>query len=248
LSRRKQIKTEGLSRLLVYILGHRPDEFGLVPDEEGFVAVKDLIQALHEEPGWGHVREGHIREILVGKDRALFESREERIRVMDRRWSVDPEPQTDPMPKILFTPVRRRAHPHALEKGLRSGRFLVLTPDRAMAERIGRRKDQKPVLMEVMTDPARQQGIPFFPFGQLLLTPEIPAGVISGPPLSKVALAEREAEKGKIKSPQEKPREPLGGTFVLEAARDPDLRRRAKGRKDRGWKEEARKLRRRKGS
>ena len=246
--KKTRIKTDNLSRFMIYVLGHRPDEFGLVPDRDGFVTYKELLWAIHEEPGWGYVRQGHIREILIGKDRPLFEVQADRMRAKDRRWSLDSEKRSATMPKILFTPVRRRAHPHALEKGLRSTRFLVLTPDRDMAERIGRRKDQKPVLMEILTEPAQEQGIHLFPFGQLVLTPEIPARFISGPPLSKEALAAREAEKGKKTRPEERPIQPFAGTFVLDMARDPDPRRRLKARKDRGWKEEARRLRRRKNS
>jgi len=231
---------------MVYILGHRPDEFGLVPDEAGFVTYKELLWAIHEEPGWSYVRQSHIQEVLIGKDRPLFEYQADRIRARDRRWSFNPETRPPSMPKILFTPVRRRAHLNALEKGLRSDRYLVLTPDREMAERIGRRRDQTPVLMEIMTDPAQEQGIAFSPFGQLVLTPEIPARFISGPPVSKEVLASLEAEKPKAKKPEEKPLAPMAGTFVLDMTRDPDLRRRAKGRKDRGWKEHSRRLRRRK--
>jgi len=230
---------------MVYVLGHRPDEFGLVPDEAGFVSYKELLWAIHEEPGWSYVRQSHIQEVLIGKDRPLFEYQTDRIRARDRRWSFNPETPVPSLPKILFTPVRRRAHLNALEKGLRSDRYLVLTPDREMAERIGRRRDQTPVLMEIMTDPAQEQGIVFSPFGQLVLTPEIPARFIAGPPVSKEVLASLETEKPKAKKPEEKPFEPLAGTFVLDMARDPDLRRRAKGKKDRGWKEQARRLRRR---
>jgi hypothetical protein len=72
LQRKSQIRVTDLSRFLIYILAHRPDEFGLVPDPIGFVSMKELLRAIHEEPGWGYVREGHLREVLIGKDRALF--------------------------------------------------------------------------------------------------------------------------------------------------------------------------------
>ncbi|MBW2217849.1 MAG: hypothetical protein JRF34_11780, partial [Deltaproteobacteria bacterium] len=37
--------------------------------------------------------------------------------------------------------------------------------------------------------------------------------------------------------------DPAPGTFSLDSSRDPDLLRRAKGKKRKGWKEEARKVR-----
>jgi len=44
---------QNLAKMLAYVLGRRPDEFGLIPDAEGFVRIKDLLKALHEEEGWG---------------------------------------------------------------------------------------------------------------------------------------------------------------------------------------------------
>ena len=41
-----------LAKLLNYALGRDPDEFGLVPDESGFIKIKELLKALHEEDGW----------------------------------------------------------------------------------------------------------------------------------------------------------------------------------------------------
>jgi putative RNA 2'-phosphotransferase len=243
--RKNQIKAEGLSRFLIYVLGHRPDEFGLVPEPNGFVPYKELLQALHEEPEWCYVRQGHINEVLLGKERSLFESEADRIRVLDRRWDLDFDHPAPVPPKILYVCVRRRAHPHALEKGMKPsvGRFLTLSPDKEMALRIGRRRDHAPVLFEVMTHPAQRSGVSFLPFGNLYLSAEIPHQCISGPPLPKDFEKRQEQKREK----QEKIRPaPESGTFVLDPSRDPAPHRQAKGRKSRGWKEDMRKARRRK--
>ena len=42
-------KQKQLSKLIQYILGRNPYEFGLVPDREGFVKIKELLKALNEE-------------------------------------------------------------------------------------------------------------------------------------------------------------------------------------------------------
>ena len=85
--RLQQIKVENLSRFLIYILGLRPYEFGLVPDMDGFVMHKELLQALHEEEGWRYVRESHINEVLMGKDRLLFHTEGNRIRVLGKEMA-----------------------------------------------------------------------------------------------------------------------------------------------------------------
>ena len=135
-----------------------------------------------------------------------------------------------------------------MEKGLRpaEGKYVVLSPDRDMVLRIGRRRDQEPVLLEVTAGTTKSEGVPFYCFGTLFLTPHIPARCISGPPVSKEAveaLREKEVqkEKGAPRPPDFTP-----GSFVLDIFRDPDPYRRAKGKKQKSWKEEARKMRKNK--
>ena len=227
------------------MLGHRPDEFGLVPDSEGFVPYKELLQAIHEEEGWRYVRRSHVNEVLLGRDRSLFESEDERIRSVEQRWELDLHTSARVLPKILFTAIRRKAHPVVMERGLSPAedKHLVLTPVREMALRIGRRRDQTPVLLEILAEVAREKRALFFSFGDLFLSPEIPAKSIAGPPLPKEML-ERRKEKGKEKEkPVKEPPTPTPGTFTLDPSRDPDPYRRAKGKKRKGWKEAARKMR-----
>lgn len=239
--KRTQIKVTDLSRLLIYILVHRPDEFGLVPESAGFVPLRELLRAVHEEPGWGYVREGHIREVLMGKDRDLFVFEDDRLSSVDKRWHLDLQTPSENLPKILFIAIRRKAHPHVMEKGLFSEKPLALSADRDMALRIGRRRDQKPIMLEVTTGPARQQGVCFYTFGDLFLVREIPPEFISGPPVPEEI---PEPQPPKKEKPAPQPSILSGGTFLLDPQRDPDPSRRRDGRKPRGWKEASRKMRR----
>ena len=245
--RNHQIKIVGLARLLTYVLGHRPDEFGLVPDIDGFVPLKELLKAIHEEEGWSYVRQSHINEVLLGQDRHLFQCEGNRIRTMERQWTLDISRAVTSLPKILFTPVRAKAHAFVMDKGLRADgeRYLVLSPDRAMALRIGKRRDQDPVIIEVIAAEARKKGAPFYQFGILFLSSQISTRFITGPLVSKKIL---ERTKKQIPVPLTKPPKPAvdfaPGTFSLDSRKDPDLARRTKGRKSKGWKEKARKHRR----
>jgi putative RNA 2'-phosphotransferase len=241
-SKKNQIKVDKILSLVSFILGNRPDEFGLVPDREGWLSYKELLWAIHEEPGWSYVRQSHIHEILMGRGRTLFEWDENRIRALERRWELGLEEPSLSLPKILYVCVKTRAHAYVMEQGLKSDKHLVLSPTREMALRIGRRRDPKPVLLEVMTEPAQSEGVIFYSFGHLFLATEIPPGFISGPPVSGEADEKKQPEKH-VSAPPDF----LAGTFVLDAQRDPDRSRRFSGKKQRGWKEDARKLRRKKG-
>lgn len=246
--RHQQIKVENLSRFLVYVLGLRPDEFGLVPDMDGFVSYKELLQAMHEEEGWRYVRQSHINEVLMGKDRQLFQTEGKRIRVLEKKWDLDLHTPAPAPPRILFIAVRKRAHPVVMENGLisKDGMHLVLSPDKKMAERIGKRRDHHPVVLEIMSGIAEEQGIRFYSFGNLFVCPHIPSRFIAGPPVPKEVLEKRHEDREKKSKAAPIQDDPAPGTFSLDSARDPDLRRRAKGKKRKGWKEEARKLRKRK--
>ncbi len=61
----QQRSPKQLAKILDYILSRRPDEFGLVTDDDGFIKIKELLKAINEEEGWKYVRQSHIDEILI---------------------------------------------------------------------------------------------------------------------------------------------------------------------------------------
>ena len=242
-SKKNRIKIDKLAGFILYILGHRPDEFGLVPAPDGSVTFKELLWAIHEEPGWSYVRQSNINEVLLSKDRGLFRTRDNRISARDRRWRFDLENPSEVLPKILFTAVRRKAYPHLMEKGLNSPeeKYIVLSSEKEMAMRIGKRREQKPILLEVLTGPAISKGVLFFLLGNIVLSKKIPAKFISGPPIPKKS--DRDI-KPEIKKERQALSQADAGAFILDIKRDPDTSPR-KGKKRKGWKEASRKIRRR---
>jgi putative RNA 2'-phosphotransferase len=250
MSKKTRIKSERLGPMLAYVLGRNPSEFGLVPDNHGFVTYKELLQALHEEPGWGYVREGGINEVLVGEDRSLFEADAGRIRALDRQWTFDMEGRNELPAKILFLGIRRKAHPVVMDRGLSEmeGARYILSPDRAMSERIAKRRDPEPVILEIMADAAREHGIPFYRFGDLFLTREVPVRFIAGPPVPKnvIRAHEEQSAKNQAAKRHEMAAQFQAGTFALDMENAPPQYRRDKGgKKKRTWKEDARKERKR---
>ncbi|MFC1839680.1 RNA 2'-phosphotransferase [Thermodesulfobacteriota bacterium] len=245
MTKKNRIKVRNLSRFMTYILGHNPDEFGLVPDRDGFITFKELLWALHEEPDWSYVRQSSINEVLLSEDRVSFEVKDKSIRSLagNRQFNIG-HPVED-IPPVIYIPVRRKAHHTVFEKGLpwSDDKPYVFSMHRDMAERIGKRRDSKPVILEVMSAKAMKEGIQFYSFGKLFLSMELPSRYIAGPPAPKDTSRQRE-EKAPKK--QEVITSFDAGTFVLDSTRDPDRKRGAKGKKKKGWKEESR-ARRRKG-
>lgn len=217
-----------LAKMIVYILGRKPDAFGLFPDEHGYVKAKDLIKAMGEEPGWRHVRLSHVREVLYTTRSPAIEIEGNLIRAVDRSHLHAPE-IPDRLPPLLYYPMRQRAYPTVLEKGIRpgiSGMRIILTEDRVLARRLGRRVDSDPVILTVNTHSALEKGATVWRFGrQLFLSDRLPIGCFSGPPLPK---KQPEPKKTEGQRPQDVPKTP--GSYFLDPMIDtPTKQRHQKG-------------------
>jgi putative RNA 2'-phosphotransferase len=180
-------EVEKFSKFLAYVLGHRPDEFGLVPDNEGFVRIKELLQALHEEPGWRHIRDMHLHEVVSTLLQPPVEIVDGQIRALERSNLPEISPLQSPA-KLLYVATRSRAYPVVSEKGLAVTHrpYLVLSNDIEMAMRMGRRVDHNPVLLTVQVIVAVEKGTHFRQYGQhLFLADKIFVGSFSGPAMTK---------------------------------------------------------------
>ncbi len=234
-----------LAKFLEYLLGRRPDEFGLVADPDGFIKIKEVLKALSEEDGWRHVTRASLREVLITLPNVPFESDTKRIRTLNRTGL--PEPEADPCPpKLLYAAIRRKAYARVLQRGVTPSLYpqVVLTADPEMALRVGKRIDPAPVLLTVNTDQARQQQTTFERYGQILfLAAHLPPGCFTGPPLPK----EKRAAPHRPPAPDEAtPKTP--GSFTLTKPTAPLLPKRGRPKPNRkavAWKENRKKQQRR---
>lgn len=182
-------KQDNVEKLLRYILGVRPDEFGLHPDEAGYVTLKELLAALHDEDGFRGVREGQIMMLInLPGDVAAFEREGDLIRLKPSLSSLPPEkPGPETMPKVLFLPLKPAAWAVIHEKGLhpKTGETVCrLWADKALAEKVGRRLAHNFVLISVQATQARKSGAGFRPYSEILwLTESVGAEFLTGPPV-----------------------------------------------------------------
>jgi putative RNA 2'-phosphotransferase len=229
-----------LRKLIAYILQHRPDEFGLVLDEEGFISLKELQQAITEEDTWSYVRRSHIIEAISDGNREQFELTDDRIR--DALFTPIPyEPALTP--KILYQGIRRRAYPHILRQGLApQGRtYCILATSPELARRMGRRRDPDPILVEIQAQRACEKGVIFYQANPLIyLANHIPPSHIMGPPVSKVLPEQKPAGKQLPEKGMPERERDLPGTVLLNLKMEPLY----KGDKGKGWKEHSRRNRR----
>lgn len=229
-----------LSKILAYVLGRKPDEFGLFPDVEGFVKIKECLKALHEEEGWGFVRKASIDEVVYSLPNPAIEIEEDRVRAIQRehlpKRCFDPDP-----PGILFTCIRQRAYANTLEKGISpmGRRHILLSADKHLALRMGRRFDPKPMLLTVNAAQAHDLGSIFLRAGEkLFLCRHIPVGSFYGPAPPKEKKARLDKEKPRVPQRSETP----GSYFpdLAEQALPKHQTKKQRRRDEVAWKSERR--------
>ena len=183
----KHRSLEQLAKIISYILGRNPAEFGLVPDPDGFVKIKEFLKALSEEDGLKYVRTSNINEILITLPNPPVEIKGNYIRAK-HRLAMPIKIPAQTLPKLLYTCVRRKAYPRVLENGIRPMGFshVILSSEPDMAERMGKRRDPMPVQLVVQTEISLDKGIKFYEAGETLyLAESIQPGCFTGPPLPK---------------------------------------------------------------
>ncbi len=234
-----------LAKILDYILGRHPDEFGLIPTPDGYVKQKELLKAINEEPGWRHLRKNHLNELSISHRNPPVELFENSIRAVDRKYLPLPQ-EPDDLPKLLYTCIRTKAYSIVLEKGLfpRQGQYVILSKKETMAVRVGRRIDSVPIILTINVQKSLQAQTSILSFGkELFLASHIPPECFTGPPLPKEKLSKKETKQP---SPPISP--PSPGSFFLDLSQNDATsitKKSYKGKKEKGWKEARRKDRRR---
>jgi putative RNA 2'-phosphotransferase len=202
-----------LAKLLDYILGRRPDEFGLVTNSDGYIKIKDLLKALSEEEGLSYVRRAHLEEILITLPDPSFEISGNTIRAKTRRHLPAHIYAPNP-PKLLYHCVRQKAYPHVYSKGINPSGYsqVILSSDPSLAERMGKRIDRSAILLTVQMQPCLDKGVVFFTAGEaLFLADFIPPGCFNGPPLPKEKPGAVETTKPPVAE-----RKPPAGSFFID--------------------------------
>ena len=232
-----------LYKFLSYVLGRRPDEFGLVPDDNGFVKIKELIKAVNEEDGWRHVRRGLVDELTVVLPDSPIEIAGGLIRAKSVKHLYKIKPAQD-MPKLLFTCVTGKSYPFALDKGIFPTRheYVIMSSDKDLASRIGKRKGPEPIVLTVNVKYAVDMEVDFFQSGELLfLSTFLPVECFSGPSLPKNKV---EIKKKPVKIVPKEPKTP--GSFELNPEPGSGYKKPAKSKKGEktSWKRDKKRIRR----
>ncbi|MBE5894162.1 MAG: RNA 2'-phosphotransferase [Lachnospiraceae bacterium] len=158
-------KLENLSKEISYALRHAPWEYELEMDEEGWVPVEQLLDALHRNEKWVNIGEADLKEMIEKSEKKRHELVNGKIRAFYGHSIPMKILKEEKMPPdVLYHGTARRFLESINENGLlpQSRQYVHLSQDIETAENVGRRHDDKPCILVIDAKKAWDDGVRFY--------------------------------------------------------------------------------------
>lgn len=155
-----------LSKEISYALRHAPWEYELELDNEGFVPVEQLINAVNESGKYDRpVVLSDLEHIIEVSDKKRHEIHGDKIRALYGH-SVPMHISKEPVipPDILYHGTTHKALDAIMNTGLKPmGRqYVHLSVDTETAVQVGKRRDNDPVILKIDALKAYNDGVRFY--------------------------------------------------------------------------------------
>lgn len=158
---------KSLSKFISLVLRHRPAEYGLTLDHDGFTTFDRLLAVVRERFS-GEVVPSDIELVIAGDEhgKKRFEMIDGRVRAVFGHSTGTPQityPTVQP-PDTLYHGTVRRFVQQILLEGLKpqSRQYVHLTTNREEAEGVGRRHGRDFVMLVIRAADAHVSGVTFF--------------------------------------------------------------------------------------
>lgn len=154
-----------LSREMSYILRHKPEEYDIVLDEEGWTSVDRLLSGLQKKPKWAHIQAPDIEKVVSTDNKGRYQLVAGRIRAVhghSKSQGIKHTPKEPPT--ILYHGTTNHAYEAILREGLKpqSRQHVHLSTSKELAQSVGKRRDSNPLILRVNSLEAYRDGIVFF--------------------------------------------------------------------------------------
>ena len=158
-------KLEELSKEVSYALRHAPWKYELEMDEDGWVPIGQLLDALQKTKKWINIREANLVEMIEQSEKKRHELRNGRIRAFYGHSIPMKIIKEEKMPPdVLYHGTARRFMQSIMENGLlpQNRQYVHLSQDLETAEDVGKRHDDKPCILIIAAKKAWNEGITFY--------------------------------------------------------------------------------------
>lgn len=178
-----KINLTQLSKAVSHALRHEPWLYELELDDEGWVSVDMLLEALREQrEKWKYLTVGDIARMVESSDKRRFELKDGRIRalyghslpkkLLKRPATAPDELYHGTSPKAVQTIMRNGLKPMQRQ-------YVHLSIDKTTAFQVGSRKANTPVILKIQAAKASDSGVRFYEGNQMVwLADHIPPDFI----------------------------------------------------------------------
>ncbi len=173
-----------LSKEVSYALRHAPWEYELELDEEGFVPIDQLLHSLNSSNEYDRdITKEDLEYIILNSDKKRHEIIGDKIRALYGHSVPNKIEKTKALPPdILYHGTANRFVDSILKDGLlpMNRQYVHLSVDVDTATLVGKRRDDKPVILKIDAKKASEDGIVFYIGNdKVWLTDKLPAKYIT---------------------------------------------------------------------
>ena len=155
-----------LSKEISYALRHNPKQYNLSLDSLGYVQVKELLLALNNSKHYfKEITLEDLQKVIEISDKKRLEIKEDKIRALyGHSFITKIEKVLALPPEILYHGTSHSTLDKILKEGLKpmNRQYVHLSVDQETAIQVGKRRDEKPVLLSIDTKRAIESGIKFY--------------------------------------------------------------------------------------
>ena len=156
-----------LSKLLALVLRHKPDDFGLQLEDDGWVKIDDLLIALQKH----RTTRKDVEEVVEKQSKPRYEISGDKIRAKyGHSFDVELDPKEAEPPQILYHGTSRVNAEEILINGLKPmhRQYVHLSSDKETASSVGLRHDKNHIILIIRSSIAYQAGVKFYKADDLI--------------------------------------------------------------------------------
>lgn len=154
-----------LSKEISYAFRHAPWKYELEMDEEGWVPVEQLLDALHKEEKWRNISENDLAVMIQKSEKKRHEVFNGKIKAhYGHSIPMRIAKEKKVPPEVLYHGTARRFLNSIKENGLlpKGRQYVHLSQDVETAYSVGLRHDIKPCILKIDAKRAREDSIIFY--------------------------------------------------------------------------------------
>lgn len=156
---------ELLSKEISYALRHNPAQYGLVLDQDGWVALNCLLKSVQNDHRFIGLTETDIVKMIALSNKKRHEIKDGKIRAVYGHsliGKINHEAMEPPI--VLYHGTARKFIVKILNEGIisKSRQYVHLSEDVATAIDVGMRRDAKPVVLKIDAFKAHTDGVRFY--------------------------------------------------------------------------------------